>query len=259
MIVSFVYNETKTKFKLFNMINKNNKMNKILSLVVIFAVSIFTSINAQNLSSGMIVQELTDIKADDPAIKMQMDMMKGSTNTVYFNNNKVLTEVDMMGGMMKMKTLTNTSDKSGYLLFDLGMLGLKNKVNISAEDVQKSEDNMDGVTVTYDKSDTKEILGYKCHKAIISSPEMQGAEITVYVTEEISITADIIQGISGDKINGFPLEYSIGAPGMQMVYSTVEIKDKVDASVFNINTDGYEEMTMEEFQKQMSSMGGMGF
>jgi hypothetical protein len=189
----------------------------------------------------------------------QLGMMKGSTNTTYFNEDNVLTEVDMMGGMMKMKTLTSTKDRTGFLLFDMGMLGLKNKVNITAEDVNSSEESMDDITVTYDKSDTKEILGYKCHKAIIKSPQMAGAEITVYVTEDITITADIIQGISGDKINGFPLEYSIGGPGMSMVYTTVEIKEAADKSVFDIDTEGYEEMTMEEFQKQMSSMGGAGF
>ncbi len=234
-------------------------MNKILSILALIALTFTTNINAQSLKSGKIVQELTEIKADDPTIGMQLEMMKGSTNTTFFTNDKVLTQVDMMGGMMQMKTLTNTADKTGYLLFDLSMLGLKNKVNITADDVVNNKENMADVTVTYDKSDTKEILGYTCHKATISSPAMQGAEMTAYVTDQIEITADIIQGISGDQIEGFPLEYSIGAQGMKMVYTTIEINDKIDASVFDVNTSGYEEMTMEEFQKQMSSMGGMGF
>jgi len=88
---------------------------------------------------------------------------------------------------------------------------------------------------------------------------MQGAEIIAYVTTELSITADIIQGVSGDLIEGFPLEYQIGAPGMSMVYTTIEIKKEVKASDFELDTSGYKSQTMEEFQKEMGAMGGMGF
>ena len=51
----------------------------------------------------------------------------------------------------------------------------------------------------------------------------------------------------------------MGAQGISMVYTTVEIKTEIDKSVFEINTDGYEEQTMEEFTKTMGAMGGMGF
>ncbi len=235
-------------------------MNKLLSLTALIAVLFTTNIFAQDLSSGVIIQELTEIKSDDPNMAAQLSMLKGSTNKVYFNEKQVLSSMDMMGGMMKMSTLTDRETGTGFMLFNMDMLGKKTKVDISADDVKKGKENTPDMKVTYDKADTKVIAGYKCYKATISSPMMQGAEIIAYVTEELSITADIIQGVSGDLLSGFPLEYQMGAQGMSMVYTTVEIKKEVNASDFQLNTDGYETQTMEQFQKSMSAMGGgMGF
>lgn len=235
-------------------------MNKILSLTAMIAVFFVGNVFAQSMESGVIVQELTEIKADDPNMASQLSMLKGSINKVFFTNDKVVTKSDMMGGMMKMSTVTMSENKTGFMLFNMEMMGMKYKVNISEEDVETGKENSENMTVTYDKSDTKEIAGYKCYKATISSPEMAGAKITAYVTKELNITADIIQGVSGELIDGFPLEYSIGAPGMTMVYTTVEISKEIDKSEMDLNTDGYEEMSMKEFQKKMASMGGgMGF
>jgi GLPGLI family protein len=235
-------------------------MNKILSLTAMIAVFFVGNAFAQSMESGVIVQELTEIKADDPNMASQLSMLKGSINKVFFTNDKVVTKSEMMGGMMKMSTVTMSENKTGFMLFNMEMMGMKYKVNISEEDVETGKENSENMTVTYDKSDTKEIAGYKCYKATISSPEMAGAKITAYVTKELNITADIIQGVSGELIDGFPLEYSIGAPGMTMVYTTVEISKEIDKSEMDLNTDGYEEMSMKEFQKKMASMGGgMGF
>ena len=44
-----------------------------------------------------------------------------------------------------------------------------------------------------------------------------------------------------------------------MVFTALEVKNELDPSVFEINTKGFKEMTMEEFQSAMGQMGGMGF
>ncbi len=240
-------------------------MNKLFSFVAVATLFVsfgLTELNAQtSLNEGMIKMELTDIKSDDPAMGAQLGMMKGSTTTVYFNDKKSLTQMDMMGGMMEMSVMSDVKTKAGFLLFKMDMLGQKVKVNITEEDVKTREaDNaMADITVEYDESDTKEVAGYKCYKATITSPGLQGGAITAYITDEITASADIIQGITADKIKGFPLEYVMGAQGISMVYTTVEIKTEIDKSVFDVNTDGYEEQTMEEFTKTMGAMGGMGF
>lgn len=241
-------------------------MNKLFSLTAIIAIcfSFATNVSAQkDLKEGVITMELTEVKADDPAMQSQLAMMKGSSTIVAFNNDKSVVKMDMMGGMMSMTMVTNSNDKTGFMLFDMSMLGMKNKINISAEDVAKKQetDAANNMTVTYDKSDTKEIAGYKCYKAEISSPDMQGSTIVAYITEEIKLKADVIQGISADKINGFPLEYSVGGPGMSMVYTTTDVKFEFDKVLLEVDTEGFEEISMDEFQKKMQAFGGggMGF
>lgn len=240
-------------------------MNKFFSLVAVCALVLFSAFNAQaqkELSQGLIKMELTDVKSEDAAMAAQLGMLKGSTNEVYFNKSNVLTKIDMMGGMMQMNILVDPKTRAGFMLFDMEMMGKKLKVNITEEDAKKQKEasKNNEFKVTYDKADTKVVAGYKCHKAVITSPAMNGASITAYVTEDIKIKADVIQGISSDVLKGFPLEYNVGAKGMSMVYTTVEIKDTVDPSVFELKTAGYEEQSMEEFQKTMGAMGGgMGF
>lgn len=236
-------------------------MNKIMAFTAFFMLFFLNINTAQDIKKGMIVQELTDVQSDDEMMAAQLGMMKGSTNTIHFNADKVLVSVDMMGGMMKMQTLTNQADKTGVMLMDMSIMGLKTAVDISDEDVEKSQENAGDINITYDKSDTKEILGYTCYKATITNPAMQGAEFTAYVTDEITIVADVIQGISGDQLKAFPLEYSIGGQGMKMVYTTIKIERDIDDAVFDLDMEGYDKMTMEEFQKQMSVLGGggMGF
>ncbi len=241
-------------------------MNKIFSITAVMALcfSFISNVSAQKeLKEGVITMELTEVKADDPAMQAQLQMMKGSSTVVAFDEKKSVVKMEMMGGMMGMTIVTSNEDKTGFLLFDMSMVGMKNKVNINAEDVakQKETEAANDMEVTYDKSDTKEIAGYKCFKATISSPDMQGSTITAYLTDEIKIKADVIQGISADKIDGFPLEYSIGGPGMSMIYTTTDVKFEVDDSMLNVNTEGFEEMSMEEFQNKMKAFGGggMGF
>lgn len=241
-------------------------MNKLFSITAFLAFFLLFSAgdaNAQKeLTEGTIIMELTEIESDDPAMGAQLSMLKGSSNSIYFDKNQTLTKMDMMGGMVEMAILADNKTREGFMLFNMDMMGKKVKINITEEDVakQKADAKTNNMTVTYDKTDTKKIAGYNCYKATISSPDMQGATVVAYVTKEITIKADVIQGVSSDIVDGFPLEYSIGAQGMSMVYTTTDIKDSVDKSVFTIDTAGYEEQSMEEFQKSMGAMGGgMGF
>ena len=60
-------------------------------------------------------------------------------------------------------------------------------------------------------------------------------------------------------LNVFPLEYSIENAGIAMIFSAQEFKTKVESDAFDIPSEGYTEMTLEEFEKQMGGMGGLGF
>ena len=205
--------------------------------------------------------EITDVNSDDQAIASQLEMMKG-TETIYsFSTEQSLVTSNMMGGMIKMESLTDNASENTTLLFD--MMGQKMMVTSTKEDRAENEaeqaDAFKDIKMSYDENDTKEILGYKCIKAIANGEEMPFS-FEMYVTKELSIDSKLIQGMQGLDLEGFPLEYEMKMDKMSMTYSATEIETELSGEVFNLNTEGYKKMTFKEFQEQMKGFGGgMGF
>lgn len=238
-------------------------MNKFKSFLLSFLLIISGNVilNAQtDLTEGVIKMELTDVDSDNQQIAAQLEMMKGTETAYHFNTEKSLVTADMLGGMIKMQTLFNNSDEHLTLFFD--MMGEKVMVESSKEerDLNKEEGAMDDYKVTYDESDTKEILGYKCIKAEINGPEDAPMSFKMYIAKDIKASNKMIQGLDAFDLDGFPLEYVLEMKDMSMTNTTVELSQKVDTKVFDVKTDGFKKMTMKEFQEQMGAMsGGLGF
>lgn len=235
---------------------------KYISSAILCLLMIFTNqIIAQDVTtSGYVKMEIIDIKAEDPSIQAQVGMMKGTVTEVFFNKEKTLTTMSMMGGMMETKTLVDLTNKTGFMLFNIEMLGQKVKVNLDETLKKQNEESKNlEIDIKYFPEEKKEILGYSCYKAVIKqNVGGQDSELIMYVTEDIKTESSPIQGIDGSKFKGYPLEYSMNAQGVSIVYSATEFKKEIDPNVFEISTEGYEEKTMKEFQKSMGGMG-MGF
>lgn len=142
------------------------------------------------------------------------------------------------------------------MLFD--MMGNKTWIESKLDDAQtpQQKEIASKSKIEYDKSNTKDILGYKCYKMTVTNPEMEGMTVTAYVTEDIKTKANLIQGFQSLEFSGYTMEFTVGNPQFSMTYTAVEIKDSVDDSKFAYDTKGYKKMTMEEFQKSMAGMGG---
>lgn len=205
--------------------------------------------------------ELTDAKSDDPNMAMGIEMMKGTTTEIYFVDGKYMTEMSMMGGMVNMKNVVNTESKNMDMFMDAmgSKMWIETNMDEAKEMNKQNATDMSQLKVEYDKSQTKKILGYTAHKATINMPNNAG-KIEGWVTNEIITDANVIQGMEDLKLEGFPLEFTMNTPQMTLTFSTTDIKESVDKSKFDIKTDGYKKMTMEEFQKSMGGMGGgLGF
>ncbi len=239
------------------------KMNVLQYIVVLFLI-LPTIGNAQEaISEGVITMELTDVDSEDQQMAAQLEMMKGTETNYYFNNAKYLTTSNMMGGMVKMQNLFRVSDEQLTLLFDV--MGQKMMVESSKEErmEMEAEQNaaLEGIEVVYDKEDTKEIMGYKCHKAMIETNEGEiPMKLIMYISPEVKASNKMIQGLQGFEIDGFPMELVMDMGKMSMTYTTTEISRDLDNSIFNLETSGYKKMTLDEFQEQMGAMGGgLGF
>lgn len=226
------------------------------SIFLLFVSLSVDSFGQKMLDKGMIKMELTKVESDDPQMAMQLEMMKGSLTEVHFDENQHVTNMSMMGGMVEIKNHINEKENKMNMLFD--MMGQKMWIESNLEESQSKEQKDIAALseIKYDKSETKEILGYNCYKMTITNPEMEGMSVTGFITEDIKTKANLVQGFQSLKFEGYPMEFTIGNPQFSMTMTAVEIKDTVDENNFKLNTTGYKKMTMEEFQK---NMGGFGF
>lgn len=229
----------------------------LLNFLLIFAPMAFLTVSAQkNLDKGTIKMEITKVGSENPQTAQMLEMMKGTTTEIFFMGNESMTRMSMMGGMVN--TDTQVNKESGKMDMYMDMMGNKMWIETDIEEAKKA-DAQAKVDIEADKSDSKEIMGYKAYKVNIRNEADPTMKISGYVTEEIKANANAIQGMQGVELPGFPLIIMIESPDMSMTIETTSIKDEVDASVFKKDTAGYKKMTMEEFQKTMGGMGGMGF
>ena len=226
---------------------------KITSIaILLFSIS-SDSLAQKTIKEGSVIYELTDITSDAPEVQM----MKGSRMNLYFSKKMQKLEMSMMGGLLEITTITDLSTEENTMLTN--MMGNKAMVKMSKEESEKQQEkNMKPeYDITYGKNDTKKIAGYNCYKAVLKSKD--GDVINTYVTDEFQTKLKFFtEMFPGLKV--FPMEYSIENEGFALVFSAQEVNTKVDSDTFDIPSEGYTEMTMEEFEKQMGGLGGgMGF
>lgn len=226
-------------------------------LTVVFSTSLFAQ------SSGYIKYEVVDVITSNEELAPMVGMFKNTVQEIYFSEKVQRMDVEMMGGMSKVKTLMDMGKKEGFMLMD--MMGRRVKINMSEEDLDFGNEDDGTVTELPDmkftefKDDTRDILGFKCHR-VDTEIEQEGMKMTLtaYVTPKIKAPASVIENVKSMPFTGTPLEFIISMPGMDISldYKATDYKEEVPADAFNLSTQGYQEMTMEEFQQSMGGMGG---
>jgi len=220
-------------------------------------------INAQKqMTKGYIKMELSEATSDDEQMAMGLEMLKGTETNYYFDDQKSLVAQSMMGGMVEVSTISYLKDKSIEMYFN--MMGNKTLVKTSEAELEgerSDEPQVKDLKININKDITKTIADFNCHQATISNSELtdQDVKISMFVTEDIVADNNMIQSLREFDFKGFPLEFTIEAQNMKMVYTTTLIEENFDSKVFEIDASGYTKMTMKEFQNQMGNMGGMGF
>lgn len=230
-------------------------INLFLLLVPIVTISA-----QKTIDNGYVKLEITEVASDDPNTAAQLEMMKGMTTELFFSKEKYKTTMTMMGGMIRMNNIVDVETKNIDMLIDA--MGQKLWVNTNTDKAKEGPgaQDMSDFKVEYDKTKTKDILGYSAYSATITSESNPGMTIEGWVTEDIKTDANIIQGMDDLKLQGFPLQFSVINSGATLTFSATEIKESVDDSVFVLKTDGYQKLTPEEFQEMMGAFGGgMGF
>ena len=231
-------------------------MTKYSKLVFFFLLGVFMTFGAIAQDQGHISYEITDASSDNPQIQAQMEMMVGGTTEVYYIESESLTENNMMGGMVNIKMKKN--DDGMKMAFD--MMGQKMLIPISKAEMEKMKaegDNpMNELNITYDQSDTKEIVGFTCYKMVASPVTNPEIKIEAYITEEITTTAPLIQGVDMEQFQGFPLEIVANMGQVVMTTTATAYEGTCEPSALTLDTNGFTELSFEDFMSSMGQMGG---
>jgi GLPGLI family protein len=227
-------------------------MQKITLLVIAIILSCGYSANAEPKDfSGIVIYNISYDNADvDP----QMMAMMPKTLKMMIKGGKTRTEMSM-GGMGTNVNIFDSETNSGVMLMD--MMGQKFAMELSADDIE--EELEEGPDVKVDvTSETKEIAGYICKKAIVKVLKDNGsveAEMEVYFTDELGSGAINSNEPMFKDIDGVMLEYSIKEENITMKMTAVSVdKKKLSDSEFEI-PEGYKKVTEEELQNMFG--GGL--
>ena len=234
-------------------------MKKNLSLICLMALCTMFSLNMNaQTESGTLTLEIVDVTSDNPAVAAQAEAMKGTKTVVSFMGQKSVTKMDVMGGMVKIDLHTDEAKNFDMIMDAMGQKIWVNATKLEMDRIKAESDNpLEEMDITYDRDDTKEIAGYKCFKMNVSFPDNEDAMIEAYVTEDLDISAPIIQGVEVGEFEGFPLEYTFNNGMVTTSITAISFDDQVDITVFEKKTDGYQKMTMQDLINMTG--GQMGF
>lgn len=220
-------------------------MKKLLSTVAVVALSAL-SLNAQ-VKEGSVTYTMK-IEGLPPE---QAAMMGDMETKVTFKNDKVLTDMSSMMGSQ----IFYMDSKGTLMLID--QMGNKIAVKQTKEEIEKAaakeKDKPADPKIEY-TTETKMIAGYECKKAIVTTIKKDKTEdkVDIWYSEKFDNPNKEGKG-RGQSImkglKGMAFEYSGGSGGMKfkMVAKEVSIEPVAD-SKFELSTEGYKMMTMDEMK-----------
>jgi GLPGLI family protein len=198
--------------------------------------------------TGTIVYNITypDSKMDAQSLAMMPKTLK-----IKIKGNMSRTEMSM--GMGTTVIIFDSETRSGVTLMDF--MGQKFAMKMTTEDIEKEIKDTPQPTVV-NTTETKEIAGYTCKKAIVKMKEKGSeteTELVVYYTDEIaSAKMNEVNPLYKD-IPGTMLEYSMNEKGMNMYLTAISVeKEKIADSEFE-TPEGFKVVTQEELK---SMFGG---
>ncbi|NLN72720.1 MAG: hypothetical protein GX140_00580 [Bacteroidales bacterium] len=222
-------------------------MKRIVALLLFVAFISMPAVNAQKkerLFTGHIDFELK-YEGLDPAQETQMP----KTISMVFKDHKSKTVLDL--GMYAMNTITDGDNE--FILIYLDIMGQKyayKQLKSEIDEKTKDADKPDVKLI----DETKQIAGYACKKAEITSVDEETLEsitTTIWYTQELNISPKATFSSNIEGIDGFAMETeTILGEGVKQVMTASNVKvvkpNKVKITEFLMPADA-KEMTLEEF------------
>jgi GLPGLI family protein len=170
------------------------------------------------------------------------DSTQNATHTVYIKGNKSRSE--MSSPFFSSTTLFDSNTGFGVILREVN--GQKLLIRMNPDNWTERNRMYDGI-VYRNTSETREIAGYKCVKAV--GQTKFGAVITVYYTREV-VPENRQYDPMFRNLDGLPLEYELTSGKTHLRYRIARINlNPVPVSKFDVPSSGYREMNYDESKK----------
>jgi GLPGLI family protein len=182
-------------------------------------------------------------KMELPPEQLQMDaMLEGSTFTQYMRG--PLSRIDMNFNIVHYTYLINSKTETMTTLID--QHGNKYLIRAGKEQYNKDLKQYENIQFK-DQSETKEIAGYACRKAIGTMPDGQTFEV-YYATDLVPENKQYNRRFV--NLKGIPLEFEIitKTGAKTRVMATKVDLYPIPASYFDVPKTGYKEVSQEELK-----------
>ncbi|NTV83359.1 MAG: hypothetical protein HGA23_03535 [Bacteroidales bacterium] len=215
------------------------KKNLTLSWLVLTIFTLFSFQVTAKEFKGVITYK---ISIEGSGVTEEMKTMMPKTMIMTIKGNKARSEMVMSMG--KTVSISDGDNKTAITLMD--MMGQKLAIQSNYEEIMKEMADSPEAKVEV-TSETKEIAGYTCKKAVVTIPEEE-MEIIVYYTEELGTSALNFDNPQFKDINGVMLEFEMPNESFSMHFTAISVEKKnVDDSEFTI-PEGYQIKTKEELK-----------
>ena len=210
----------------------------ILFLLLFFSASLFAQ---KKMKKGQITYKVTEVKSKKAGTRM----LEGMEMQLYFDNALHKLEINTMGGLIQMATISDLEKETHVSLFN--MMG--QKIKVLANSLPKVS-TKNKYKITYNRENTTKVAGYPCYEAKMVSSE--GTTLTAFVTNKIKGSHPYFVKLFAG-LEGWPMKYTVDNNGMRMTFTAQSTDAKVDVSkAFQIPAD-YEEKTPAELKSMMGS------
>lgn len=206
----------------------------------VIALTLFLSFNSLAQGpSGYIKYNMS--YTESSMTKEELEMMPEETE-MWFKGDLVKLRMPM--GMGMQSDVLILKDKV-VLLMDL--MGNKLAMESTKTEVEKENSATKKAVVKLIDGETKNVAGYDCKKAILSTPGEK--DMIVWYSDKIKSNGSWYFQMS--EIKGFPLEFSMKTGEISVRMSAKEVRmENVDDAEFTVSSD-YKVMTQADMMKMM--------
>lgn len=207
-------------------------------LILVVSVFLFVPALAQSGFEGQIEYKIVYEKV--PAEMKSMEDYLPTSMTIMVKGDRTRTDQTMMGA--KQSTIIDAKNNKVYILMDAMGDKVKGSMDLDKMDKKHGTD----INIKYVDGDTKDVAGYKCKRAEVTSKDSV-TPIVVYYTEDIDGSLNhVFEGLKG-----FPLKYQTLGQGISMTVTAATVEEKtLDQSLFEV-PDGYKEMDPALMERAM--------